>query len=736
MLSCRCLYCRHLQQCEQLGGPHLPCQLKKASVAVACTIWSLHPNRSASSQLFAEPRQASVGGGSEAVYSDQHTPSSTTAKAAYLHQQPAFASISFACIISHAQRTHIVQMLVYQVQRLLTTNILTKLVSVVLLSLPFIVIGGFLYKQASGSSWKEAFFKCYVVLQDVPGADATVVPNDRAALVLHSIFQLGLLTFAVVLGVVCSDISAAVESIQSGNYTVVESGHTVILNWNKLTIPVLRQMAVARAEQQVGACKGPVVVLADMDKAEMDAAVAKGLQGCKMEVMTRSGRPHSIADLEKAAAGRARIIVMLHPEDEEGAAQRKVAAMTGIEALGGGAKAGQNLLIQSGPESTEGDNLLAIAAQGSLPKHMNLGLIKMKDQERMDRLISQCAVQPGLGKVYSQILLQTHTSAEFYLKDMFPALLRKPYAEARRSFNSAVLCGVLDTKTGRAQLNPPDDCLLDTHHLLVFLSSTSDVKPPKQALYKARAHASLPVGTCLSAPHAAIQEIPVIHKKNMVVIGWNVDQTVEGLVNGLGDFAPPGSTVTIVSPDEPDDLPSECGNCCCRHLEGSVASRQVLLEAGVAEADAVILRMPLHSLADNDADAQVVASLIQLQDLALESGRTTPLHVVAPVRHPRTIELRGRDGKVSEQPKLLSVMNDLFDAQGAEIYLRHPSRYNLPTNSNTPMTFSEVSEIARQHQETALGYVLQDGTVISAPSANQQQVLQAGDQIIALAEQA
>lgn len=73
---------------------------------------------------------------------------------------------------------------------------------------------------------------------------------------------------------------------------------------------------------------------------------------------------------------------------------------------------------------------------------------------------------------------------------------------------------------------------------------------------------------------------------------------------------------------------------------------------------------------------------------------------------------------------------------GAEIYLRHPSRYDLSTNSNQPVTFSEVSEVARQHQETAVGYVLQDGTVICAPSANQQQVLQAGDQIIALAEQA
>ena len=67
-------------------------------------------------------------------------------------------------------------------------------------------------------------------------------PNYKASLVINTIFQLGLLTFAVVLGVVCNDISAAVENVQSGNYTVVESGHTVILNWNKLTIPVLRQV--------------------------------------------------------------------------------------------------------------------------------------------------------------------------------------------------------------------------------------------------------------------------------------------------------------------------------------------------------------------------------------------------------------------------------------------------------------------------------------------------------------
>ena len=48
-------------------------------------------------------------------------------------------------------------------------NILTKLMALVILGTPFIVVGGLLYKQASGSTWREALFKSYAVLQNVPG---------------------------------------------------------------------------------------------------------------------------------------------------------------------------------------------------------------------------------------------------------------------------------------------------------------------------------------------------------------------------------------------------------------------------------------------------------------------------------------------------------------------------------------------------------------------------------------
>ena len=43
------------------------------------------------------------------------------------------------------------------------------------------------------------------------------------------------------------------------------------------------------------------------------------------------------------------------------------------------------MLIQSGPGSYAGDALLATASHAAVPSHMNMGLIEMKDQERIDR---------------------------------------------------------------------------------------------------------------------------------------------------------------------------------------------------------------------------------------------------------------------------------------------------------------------------------------------------------------
>ena len=68
--------------------------------------------------------------------------------------------------------------------------------------------------------------------------------------------------------------------------------------------------------REVSCCR-PVVVLAERDKDDMDAQLKQALRAHKIEWHTRSGAPHSIADLEKVAAGQARTIIILQPEEEE-----------------------------------------------------------------------------------------------------------------------------------------------------------------------------------------------------------------------------------------------------------------------------------------------------------------------------------------------------------------------------------------------------------------------------------
>ncbi len=59
------------------------------------------------------------------------------------------------------------------------------------------------------------------------------------------------------------------------------------------------------------------MVLAERDKDDMDKQLKKALWGHKIEWHTRSGAPHSIADLEKVAAGQARTIIILQPDQEQ-----------------------------------------------------------------------------------------------------------------------------------------------------------------------------------------------------------------------------------------------------------------------------------------------------------------------------------------------------------------------------------------------------------------------------------
>ena len=46
------------------------------------------------------------------------------------------------------------------------------------------------------------------------------------------------------------------QNVRKGNYPVVADNHTLILNWNAYTLPLLRQISVSRQERGIRGSHG------------------------------------------------------------------------------------------------------------------------------------------------------------------------------------------------------------------------------------------------------------------------------------------------------------------------------------------------------------------------------------------------------------------------------------------------------------------------------------------------
>lgn len=95
------------------------------------------------------------------------------------------------------------------------------------------------------------------------------------------------------------------------------------LSWSPLC-ELPGQMSMAKQERRHGTFVKPVVVMADIEKKQLDAVVKRSLNGLTLDVFTRQGLAHSPADLRRVAADQADTIVLLQPEDEDSVSMTSV----------------------------------------------------------------------------------------------------------------------------------------------------------------------------------------------------------------------------------------------------------------------------------------------------------------------------------------------------------------------------------------------------------------------------
>ena len=493
----------------------------------------------------------------------------------------------------------------------------------------------------------------------------------------------GIFIFSILVGLLTTGISSKLESLQKGHSIVVEDNHTVILGWSNQIFTIVSELIEANSNQK-NAC---IVIMSPNDKVEMDEAIRNRIPNTKTtRIVTRNGSAIDLNDLALLSLHTARSII-INESDDANVIKTLLA------------------VINSPTSRTTPYNIVAVLRE---PKNVEVAKIAARGQAEIiledaiiSRIIAQTCRQSGLSAVYTELL--DFGGDEIYLR-AFPQLSGKMYGEIISLFATSSVIG-LKTKDG-VQLNPPMDTVLSETDEIIAITADDDT------LLLNGTSAALDERVFASESSAA--QSP----ESILILGWN--ENAQRIIEELDHYVADGSRITVV----------------CEIAEASVALRRterMLKHASVQlVSEDITKRATLDSLLRQDyphiillsdraqediqkADADTLITLLHLRNIAETTGkRYSIVSEMLDIRNRRLAQVAKVNdfivsdtiislliAQVSENNILNAVFEDIFDADGSEIYLKPAESY---VRLQEDVSFYAVVEAARRRGETAFGY--------------------------------
>lgn len=501
----------------------------------------------------------------------------------------------------------------------------------------------------------------------------------------------GIFIVSALISVINNGLEANLERLRKGRSRVLENNHTLILGWSPQIFTVISELVIANENRKEGAV---IVVLADEDKVEMEDAINERVPDTKnTRIIVRSGNPIDLTDLEIASPHNARSIISLpHGTDPDSQVIKSVLALT------------NNPKRRAAPYH--------IVAQIRNPKNMDV--VKMIGQrdivqpiltnDLIARVVAQTSRQSGLSQVYVELM--NFGGNEIYFKNE-NALSGKTYADALSAYDDSSPMGIRRAE-GTVLLNPPSATGLRAGDQLIVIAADDDaIRPAAQrasvdesAIQKNTRHAKPKPEACL-------------------ILGWN--RSGATIIRELDSYVARGSRVTVVSDTSglEKQIPAQAGKLQNQKLkveQGDTTDRALLESLKAPDYEHVIV-LAYNNLDPQEADAKTLVTLLHLRDMAERDE--TPFSIVSEM-----LDLRNRElaeaakvddfivsehlislmmAQFSENRELLPVFADIFDPEGAEVYLKPVGEY---VQTGKPMNYATLVESARRRDETAIGYRL------------------------------
>ena len=537
----------------------------------------------------------------------------------------------------------------------------------------------------------------------------------------------GVFTVSTLIGILNNGLEDKLEELRKGRSRVIEADHTVILGWSEQIFSVISELVIAN-ESRKGAC---IVVLGEKDKVEMEDEIRDrvGPTG-KTRIVCRTGSPIDLVDLEIPSPHTARSIILLAPEtdDPDSSVIKTILALTNnpkrrLEPYHIVAEISDSKNIEVA--KLVGENEAELVLVGNL----------------VSRIIAQTCRQSGLSVVYTELL--DFGGDEIYFKAE-PGLVGKTFGEALLAYEHCAVIG-LRPKGGAPQLDPPMEARLREGDQVIVVAEDDD---------KINLSGSGGAGVNESAIQLRDPAAPA--PERTLILGYN--WRAPAIINELDHYVAPGSEVTVVADAEnaEEEIAQLCAGAKNQKIAvqmGDTTDRRTIDGLGV-EAYKHVIVLAYDGLDNQRADARTLITLLHLRDVA--ETHDHPFSIVSEmldVRNRALAEVTKADdfivsdklvslmlAQVSENKELNAVFADIFDPEGAEIYLKLASNY---VKTGEPVNFYTLVEAARRKGEVAFGYKLRAhandpekayGVVVN-PDKSREVTFTEWDRIIVLAEE-
>jgi len=400
-------------------------------------------------------------------------------------------------------------------------------------------------ESASTFSFLDSIWYAFVRILDPGVLAGTALDTGRwhIMFIAFIITLFGLVIVSTFIGFIVTAVGHQFEEYKKGRSKVIENNHIIILGWTPKIYKIIDQFSIGHAVNSRMRKKLCVVILAEKAKTEMEDLIRDNCNANNnLRIVCRSGSPILIDKLRNISLTKSKSVIVLAPEvfDPDSRIIKTLLACSKIIY-----ETKEIILSHIIIEVTHYNNLHLIR-EAFYAKKSNVSFIPVLTNKFISELICQTSLQPGLSKVYEELLSFNSSENEVYAVPINKInnvnLVGTDFKDCLNLFPQSSLIGVI--RDDETIINPLsyNSTLFSNNNKQFDMHMAED---DKLIIISKSLMGINPLNKVINNSSAVLSSYENISKpvKNTLIIGWN--RKMLNIILELVSYIDKQSTLTI-----------------------------------------------------------------------------------------------------------------------------------------------------------------------------------------------